>query len=103
VNAISRLEMRGYMTNTLLRDTDAMSMSLTSILNDPQLATCMGKVSRTLAEGHPNQETFNEHERIYQKMIREKGTQKIPVSARAYFHWKQIRERSIWVLMDLFR
>jgi hypothetical protein len=63
----------------------------------------MGKVSRALAEGHPNQETFDEHERIYQKMIREKGTQKIPVSARAYFHWKQIRERSIWVLMDLFR
>lgn len=27
VNAISRLEMRGYMANTLLRDTDAMSMA----------------------------------------------------------------------------
>lgn len=27
VNTISRLEMRGYMTNTLLRDTDAMSMA----------------------------------------------------------------------------
>lgn len=27
VNAISRLEMRGYMTNTLLRDTDTMSMA----------------------------------------------------------------------------
>jgi asparagine synthase (glutamine-hydrolysing) len=27
VNAISRLEMKGYMTNTLLRDTDAMSMA----------------------------------------------------------------------------
>jgi len=27
VNVISRLEMRGYMTNTLLRDTDAMSMA----------------------------------------------------------------------------
>jgi asparagine synthase (glutamine-hydrolysing) len=27
VNAISRLEMRGYMTNTLLRDTDALSMA----------------------------------------------------------------------------
>jgi asparagine synthase (glutamine-hydrolysing) len=27
VNAISRLELTGYMTNTLLRDTDAMSMA----------------------------------------------------------------------------
>src|SRR5215217_2855978 len=27
INAISRLELRGYMTNTLLRDTDAMSMA----------------------------------------------------------------------------
>ncbi|HEX5603693.1 MAG TPA: asparagine synthase-related protein, partial [Pyrinomonadaceae bacterium] len=27
VNAISRLELSGYMTNTLLRDTDAMSMA----------------------------------------------------------------------------
>jgi len=27
VNAISRLELNGYMTNTLLRDTDAMSMA----------------------------------------------------------------------------
>ena len=27
VNAISRLELKGYMTNTLLRDTDAMSMA----------------------------------------------------------------------------
>src|SRR5207253_3798015 len=27
VNTISRLEMRGYMSNTLLRDTDAMSMA----------------------------------------------------------------------------
>ena len=91
----------GYLTKS--GDTHAMSMSITRILNDPQLAACMGKISRALAEGHPNQETFDEHERIYQKMIREKGTQKIPVSARAYFHWKQIRERSICVLMDLFR
>src|SRR6185437_1639309 len=27
VNTISRLELNGYMTNTLLRDTDAMSMA----------------------------------------------------------------------------
>lgn len=91
----------GYLTRS--GDADAMSMSLTSILNDPQLAARMGKVSRALAEGHPNQETFDEHERIYQKMIREMGTQKIRVSIRAYFHWKQIRERSIWMLMDRFR
>ncbi|MDQ3005443.1 MAG: glycosyltransferase, partial [Chloroflexota bacterium] len=84
----------GYLTKS--GDTHAMSRSLTSILNDPKLAASMGEVSRALAEGHPNQETFDEHERIYQKMIREKGTQKIPVSARAYFHWKQIRERAIW-------
>ena len=84
-------------------DAHAMSTSLISILNDPKLAASMGKVSRALAEGHPNQETFDGHERIYQKMIREKATQKIPVSIRAYFHWKQIRERSIWGLMDRFR
>jgi 1,2-diacylglycerol 3-alpha-glucosyltransferase len=91
----------GYLTKS--SDTHAMSMSLTNILRDPQLAACMGKVSRTLAENHPNQETIDEHERIYQRMISEKGTQKTLVSARTYFHWKQIRESSIWMLMDRFR
>ncbi|HVF26282.1 MAG TPA: glycosyltransferase [Anaerolineales bacterium] len=91
----------GYLTKS--GDTHAMSRSLTNILRDPQLAACMGRVSRALAEGHPNQETFDEHERIYQKMITEKGSQKIPVSAKTYFHWKQLRDRSIWLLMDRFR
>lgn len=90
----------GYLTQS--GDAYAMSMSLTKILTDPRMAACMGRVSRALAEGHPNQETFDEHERIYQKMVWEKGTQKIPASVRAYFHWKQIRERGIWVLMDRF-
>ena len=91
----------GYLTES--GDTHAMSRSLTNILRNPHLAACMGKVSRELAEGHPNQETFDEHERMYQKMIRDKGTQKLPVSVRAYFHWKQIRESPIWMLMDRFR
>jgi len=91
----------GYLTKP--GDIHAISMSLTTILRDPQLAACMGKVSRALAEGHPNQETFDEHERIYQKMITEKETQKIPVSVSTHFHWKQIRERSILGLMDRFR
>ena len=90
----------GYLTKA--GDTDAMGMSLIKILNDPHLAAGMGKVSRALAEAHPNRETFDEHERIYQKMVWEKGTQKIPASVRAYFHWKRIRERSIWVLMGRF-
>ena len=38
----------GYLTKA--GDIKAMSMSLTNILNDHQLATCMGKVSRALAE-----------------------------------------------------
>jgi glycosyltransferase involved in cell wall biosynthesis len=91
----------GYLTQA--GDADAMSMALSKILNDLPLAACMGRVSRTLAEAHPNQETFDKHERIYQKMVWEKGTQKIPVSVKAHFHWKQIRERGIWVLMDSFR
>ena len=90
----------GYLTNS--GDTHAMSRSLTNILNDPQLAACMGKASRELAEHHPNQETFNEHERIYQKMIREKGIPDFALNTRADFHWKQITKRSIWVLMDRF-
>ena len=91
----------GYLTKS--GDTQEMSMSLTNILMDPQLAASMGKVSRALAENHPNKETIDEHELVYQKMIREKETQKIPVSSRAYFHWKQIRESSIWMLLDRFR
>ena len=63
----------GYLTKS--GDANAMSKSLTRILNDPQLAACMGKVSQALAEAHPNQETFDEHERMYQKMISEKGSQ----------------------------
>ena len=90
----------GYLTKS--GDTQEMSMSLTNILRNPQLAACMGKVSRALAENHPNQETIDEYECIYQRMIREKGTPNIPLSTRANFHWKQIRERSIWVLMDRF-
>ena len=90
----------GYLTKA--GDTDAMGISLTKILNDPLSAASMGKFSRALAEAHPNQETFDEHERIYQKMVWEKGTQKIPASVKAYFHWKRIRERSIWVLTGRF-
>jgi uncharacterized membrane protein YdjX (TVP38/TMEM64 family) len=58
--------------------------------------------SLELAENHPNRKTIDEYELIYQKMIIEKGTQKNPVSSKSYFHWKQIRESSIWRLMDRF-
>jgi asparagine synthase (glutamine-hydrolysing) len=39
VNAISQLELRGYMTNTLLRDTDAMSMAHSLEVRVPFLDT----------------------------------------------------------------
>ena len=91
----------GYLTKS--GDIQEMSMSLINILKDPQLAASMGKVSRALAENHPNQETIDAYEGIYERMIREKGTQKASVSSKAYFHWKQIMESSIWMLLDRFR
>ncbi|MCI0609119.1 MAG: VTT domain-containing protein [Anaerolineae bacterium] len=90
----------GYLTKA--GDVYAMSQSMIRILNDPHRAASMGRVSRTLAEGHPNQETFDEHERIYHQMVREQGTQKIPARVRAYFQWKQFKERFIWVRIDRF-
>jgi uncharacterized membrane protein YdjX (TVP38/TMEM64 family) len=61
------------------------------------------KSSLELAENHPNRKTIDEHELIYPKMIRGKGMQKNPVNSSTYFHWKQIRESSIGMLMDRFR
>ena len=79
-----------------------MSQSMTKILDNLPTTESMGKVSRTLAEGHPNQETFDEHERIYHQIVREQGTQTIPVKVKADFQWKQFKGSSIWVLMDRF-
>ena len=90
----------GYLTKA--GDVYAMSQSMIKILTDPHMAESMGRVSRTLAEGHPNQETFDEHERIYHQMIRQQGTQKIPVRVKAYFQWKQFKERFIWARIDRF-
>ena len=90
----------GYLTKA--GDAYAMSRSMIKLLNDPHMAASMGRVSRTLAEGHPNQKTFDEHERMYQQMVREQGTQSIPPRVRLYFQWKQIRERLFWVLIDRF-
>lgn len=92
--------LNGYLTKA--GDVYAMSRSWIRILKDPHMAASMGRVSRTLAEGHPNQETFDEHERIYHQMVREQGTQTIPVKLKAYFQWKQFKGSSIWVLMDRF-
>ena len=61
------------------------------------------KASRALAEGYLNRETFDEHERMYHKMVREIGTQQIPVRVRVYFQWKRFKERFSWVLIDRFR
>ena len=90
----------GYLTKA--GDVYTMSQSMVKILNDPHMAASMGRVSRTVAEGHPNQETFDEHERIYHQMVRERATQTIPANVRAYFQWKQFKERYIWVLIDRF-
>jgi glycosyltransferase involved in cell wall biosynthesis len=90
----------GYLTKT--GDACAMSQSMIKILKDPHMAASMGRVSRTLAEGHPNQETFDEHERIYHQMVREQGNQKIPARIRTYFQWKQIKKRFILVFIDRF-
>jgi 1,2-diacylglycerol 3-alpha-glucosyltransferase len=90
----------GYLTKT--GDAYAMSQSMIKILKDPHMAASMGRVSRTLAEGHPNQETFDEHERIYHQMVREQGTQKIPGRIWAYVQWKQIKKRFILVFIDRF-
>ncbi len=83
-------------------DVYAMSQSMTKILDNLPMAASMGRVSRKSAEGHPNQETFDEHERTYHQMVREQGTQTIPVKLKAYFQWKQFKGSSIWVLMDRF-
>ena len=42
---------------------------MVKILADQHRAFSMGRVSRRLAEGHPNQATFDEHERMYQQMV----------------------------------
>lgn len=47
----------GNLTDT--GDAYAMSRSMIRMLHNPPLATSMGRVSLTLAEGYPNQETFN--------------------------------------------
>ena len=83
----------GYLTET--GDVYAMSQSMIKILANPQNAASMGRVSRRLAEGHPNQATFDEHERMYQQMVVEYGTQKISARRRAYLQWKQFKKRSI--------
>ena len=88
----------GYLTNT--GDVYAMSRSMLKILADPQKAASMSKFSRALAEGYPNQATFDEYERIYQQMIIEQGTQKISTKRNPYLHWKQFKERLSWVLTD---
>ena len=93
-------EANGYLTKA--GDVYAMSQSMIKILNDPCMAATMGRVGRTLAEGHPNQETLDEHERIYDQMIREQGTQKIPAQVKANFQWKHFKERVIWVFMNRF-
>jgi glycosyltransferase involved in cell wall biosynthesis len=90
----------GYMTEA--GDVYAMCQSVIKILADPQKAASMGRVSRRLAEGHPNQATFNEHERMYQQMVVEHGTQKTSATRRAYLQWKQLKKRLIWVFTGRF-
>jgi len=74
-----------------------------SIPGDPGMARSMGKASRALAEGHPSHATFEEHERIYHKMVRDRGTQQITARERAALPWKRIKERFVWEFIDRFR
>jgi glycosyltransferase involved in cell wall biosynthesis len=90
----------GYLTEA--GNVLAMSQSMNKILADPQKAASMGRISRRLAEGHPNQATFDEHERMYQKMVVEHGTQKSSATRRAYLQWKQFKQRLIWVFTGRF-
>ena len=89
----------GYLTKA--GDVHAMSQSMIKILADPHRTASMGRVSLTLAEGHPNQATFDEHERIYQQMIVQHSTQNIS-ARRIYLQWKQFKKRLIWVLTGRF-
>ena len=90
----------GYLTKA--GDVYAMSQSMIRILSDPNLAAGMGRVSRTLADGHPKQATFDEHERMYQQMIMEQGPQTISARRSAYLQWKQFKKRLIWVFTGWF-
>jgi glycosyltransferase involved in cell wall biosynthesis len=90
----------GYLTNP--GDVFAMSRAMSKILANPPLAASMGRVSRTLAEGHPNQATFNEHERIYQQMIAKYGAQKISARRRAYLQWKLFKRKWFWMFTSRF-
>lgn len=85
----------GYLTNP--GDIYAMSQSMIKILSDPHRAIDMGRVSRSLAEGHPNQATFDEHERMYQQMILQHSMQQISARQSTYHQWKQFKKRLIWV------
>jgi len=91
----------GYLTKA--GDIHAMSESILKILSDPGMAKSMGKASRALAEGHPNHATFEEHERIYHKMVRDRGTQQTTAREREALPWKPIKERFIWEFIDRFR
>jgi glycosyltransferase involved in cell wall biosynthesis len=91
----------GYLTKA--GDAYAIGQSMIRILKEPHMMASMGRDSRSLAEGHPKEETFDEHERIYHQMVNAKGVQKLPAHVRVYSQWKQIRERFIWLLPDRFR
>jgi len=69
----------------LAADLDGLSNAMNLLIRNPHQAMFMRKASRALAEGHPNQETFDEHERMYHKMVREIGTQQIPVRVEYTF------------------
>lgn len=90
----------GYLTKA--GDVYAMSQSIVKILADPHRAVSMGKVSRTLAEGHPSQATFDEHERMYQKLIMDHEAQDISAKQRTYHQWQQFKKRLIWVFTGRF-
>jgi glycosyltransferase involved in cell wall biosynthesis len=91
----------GYLTES--GDIPAMGGVMGKILNDPCLGKSMGRASRTLAERHPDQETFNGHERIYHIMVQENRTRQITDRVKTPSQWKRIKERVNWVFIDRFR
>ncbi len=66
----------GHLTES--EDTYTIGQSVIKILKDSYITTSVGRVSRTLAEGYVQGETFDRNERIYHQMVIWKGLQKLP-------------------------
>lgn len=77
--------MNGYLAKP--GDLGGLSQAMSRILKNPQTAKSMGEASQVLAAKHGLNHTYRAHQQLYNQLVRQVRTQRVPAALSLHDQW----------------